>query len=1035
MPTFVPNPKPASMAKNLVGISDTSYDGTDQGVYKFMGCSIVNASASCGFNSVATSLDVTLVEDIVNDDAFVDPVVPSIYAFSFPRGGVGAELFPSDELNLNPADSSASNVPFYFTGIVTGYRKDIKNVGGKFVNVSLADPREVLSGVICLTSGFALSNDVGVGTSDEEGLLGGLPEVTPGVTTRFGDVDNVIDCFGYFNYGMESERNVYGMPWNKVKLAIESARVTLFGMNFEFSFVGDAFNKTPDWYRIEEETIDLMSLVSKVAQDGGADFVVNAKKANTTTCLVVFGSIKRSDLDPLTQNEINDFINSRMDIVDTASIGREFRNEPTYNVVIGDRRNSNYVAWPTENVPKFHDHYLYFPPDCETRFFGSGDGATVDFDVPDSNLEALDATITEDMDIGSIFPFWGFMPDSQDPLIEPLLILDHVSFREDYDGFQRETIPLVKLERVFRTVRTVNHTAVFLEWDNDSDSRPFGVITDTKTNQAENQEGYLRALPLNTDILRAAMQNEYLFYYAYRMYYPDIADGLRFPAIDTQGIYDIYIANENTPLKDIDPSEFLLTEFKITNSNHLMLRRQIYQWVLEYANTHMGRQFIVCLPTSQIMRRIWNDDPVPTDVGLPTIEYVVSDLGYWENLPADFDGLSDSSSTDDNEVQIRERFMSEDGRFAAMAVVNRYPEGNGSYLSVGSDDEQKTEVMLQDIPVSEFRPNRIANVTPDRVFVSCGVAQLQKRPDLCSVTLPSTIHFDPRDTYYERLNHSLPSLSALTNEIDTSKHWLFSYGRIAEMLTKLFRKDEYLIDLLDVATVDEVGFDISEVINNWAQKMVGVYNYSLSYSGSAEVVLDLEAVIIPLISNWESYGPWYARSSYTDGMAGLDIDPSLVPWNFPRPDAEDIADSLPPDVVAGLLNSVGSDWDQNLNTAGEEKLLRSLSKTTYVDSATISVCGFPELGPSVAYGFNSNLTGISVSLDIGAIKTVYTFATYNKKPGTYRKLDHDNASRARRGFKTQSPETINFNPNVATRGGTNHFSPTWSGMQHLRQNR
>jgi hypothetical protein len=50
------------------------------------GASIISANMTLGFNGNASSLSITLVEDIANGDSFINPEMPSLWAFSLPKG-------------------------------------------------------------------------------------------------------------------------------------------------------------------------------------------------------------------------------------------------------------------------------------------------------------------------------------------------------------------------------------------------------------------------------------------------------------------------------------------------------------------------------------------------------------------------------------------------------------------------------------------------------------------------------------------------------------------------------------------------------------------------------------------------------------------------------------------------------------------------------------------------------------------------------------------------------------------------------------
>eukprot|EP00697_Spironema_sp_BW2_P008892 gnl/Spiro4/23622_TR11677_c0_g1_i1.p1 gnl/Spiro4/23622_TR11677_c0_g1~~gnl/Spiro4/23622_TR11677_c0_g1_i1.p1 ORF type:complete len:540 (+),score=-124.98 gnl/Spiro4/23622_TR11677_c0_g1_i1:176-1621(+) len=410
----------------------------------------------------------------------------------------------------------------------------------------------------------------------------------------------------------------------------------------------------------------------------------------------------------------------------------------------------------------------------------------------------------------------------------------------------------------------------------------------------------------------------------------------------------------------------------------------IYELVRQYASDNMGKKWLVCLPASPIMQRIWANESVPTNPLQPQIEYIVDEKGYFQYIPPELDGVITTASgtsvfTADEINQIDRKFMTEpDGRFYPFVGMDWKPQGNCSFNSNGIN-----RAMFQDLPVSDFRPNRIASANPSYVLISCSTKQLVKRPDLCLVEISTPVMFDPADPI--DLVHSFWNDSKWSEYVGSKagiiKYLWYYYKRHVE-----FRKA--LVNTLPAGMA--LNQYASQIICMWADTLQSTISDPFRHEMATEVVMDLKGVCIPLTSTWVSYGPWYYTYAEAQGMRKIDVDPSLVPWNFDRP-------------------PLASGWDYNLNLAGNEKLARSLSIVDYLDNASITVAGFPEFGLGQQFGYNSNLTGLSVDFSIGGVKTTYNLATYLAKPGTYRKGDYDNVSRARVDTREKLPDTINEN--------------------------
>ncbi len=1011
---LIPNPEEATYSKTSFGITDCVYSSG----YKFCGASILSVNQTIGYNGTPTSASVTLVEDTLNGDLFIQPVVPSIVAFSLPSGGVGSPIFYPGGIDLNPNGFSPSNVPFYFAGICNALSKEQVNIAGKTINISIVDPREILTGVVCLLNGFALSQAAGIG----------LP--------RFDNVDNIIDVFGYYNQGLSSNKNTYGMQWSNIRTAIEDSRVKVNDMNFEFYFTGSGFLCPPSWYRIDENQMDLIGLATKVCADGGSDLITIGRKVDSTTMVVEFRAIPRTNANILTKGDLSGFLSYRSGIVEHASVGIEMKNTPTSNIVVGAPRNSMYLAQPTDYVSAIHlksgkEDFNLFPLDIKARLFGG----VADVQAITTGGPVTSTTINLTQNVGSIFPFWGYSTISgYDPMAEPFLSLDHLVFDKDSNEFinAKANIPLCQILTDMFEVRTVPHNDMFLTGDGEADFRPFGYL-DNYIFDSSNVPGYVRGLPLNTEVLRAALISEECFWSIYSTYYPDIASALKLPQMNFDGIkacvsgVGSFVGNGFRDLRSINIQSFMfdatglqgtmdqathvssvdarilktdanlvIIKNAITGGNY-QLMSLIYQQVKQYAQDYMGKRFVVCLPASPIMQRIWAGESVPTNPFKPEIEYIVDDRGYVESAPALYLDITSPSGgvylTQDQANQVQRRFMMEDTRYLPMAIMDWHPSGNASFHSNGLN-----KAMFQDFPTSEFRPSRIAEGNPNFVFISCSPTQIIRRPDLAIVDLPNSIHFDPYDGKFGLLSLYQPP-TGIENEYASSRYGIIKY------LWYHYQANPKCRDLFNYIA-SRAGYGGNEdayaslVINVWVDQIRKFHKDLFQIEFNTEPVMDLKGILIPLTSTWISYGPWYFDNTQAKGMVGIDVDNSLVPWNFPRSDP----------------------WYANLDIAGQEKVGRSLAVLDYVDNASVTVAGFPEFGLGSFLGYNSNITTISVNFGIDGVKTVYNMATYNARPGTFRKSDYENIAKARVDIR---PRIIDpFNDNLVSDffgGGTNRF--------------
>lgn len=987
MTTIIGSGNVSSYSKTSVGNTDISASGS---VYKFLGASLVGLNSNMGFNGSASTVSLQLVEDTADGDLFTEPDVPFAYAVSLPSGGVNTNPLATGQ-SVGPTGFDTNN--FYFAGICTSWTEQKRSARGKTISVNISDPRELMGGIVCLLNGFALTQAIGTGSP------------------RNSDVDNIIDIFGYYNYGLESDRNEFGMEWSKIKDVIEAMRVSINGINMEFYFTGDTFTNVPSYYRIPGEQIDLLSLVRKVATDGGSDFITVGRKVASNTIVVEIRGIRRTEDDVIKKTEIDDFVNARSGIVEYFDQGKEYRPEATSSIIVGGAKNANYVAKPSNYVDTFH--------------FNGDD--MMDYDqFPDSIIDRLIENAS--VDAGAIYPFWGFAPSGTDyPMMEPYISFDHISldFTLGVRAYIKESLPQLKITPKNYTVRVINHDDVFLNGDGDSDSRPFGYVDDIIYGQTADEDGYIRGLPLNTEVLKFALVGEYAFWSLYSFYYPDAAEDLDLPSIDFGEIID-FIDAEPGGAGDYQLASFpvakyfdssgrtrrrkLITAEGVVDASDVegnmvpglwrseVLREfksYMYKAIRKYAEEHLGRKFMVVLPKSEIMQRIWSGQDVPTRPERPEIEYIIDSYGFWENTPADLDGFQNPSASGslsaDEEEQIRRRFMGEDGRFQPMVAVDIKPSGNSSFYSTGTN-----RALFQDMDESDFRPNIIADKTnlPPYVFVAPSrVSKIsERRPDLALVALPTPIQINPTDTY------DVFGDSGDYNPDDDIT--IISKQGVSDYLLRLYKKDSEFRRLISTTLPGGSSTDsyLTNVIRGWSDSINSFFTNS-GFQTNLEFCMDLRSVVIPLTSNWTTYGPWYSTNAEANGKVDVVIDDSLVPWNFnPNGDGQ-----------AAL---------SNMDTAGEERLARSVSTLEYLDRAKVTVAGFPEFSLGYDLGFNSNVTSINITFGIGGIKSTYTMSSFSARPGTFRKSDFDDLSRVR--IDTRPPITNTDNVSLVDkfRGGS-----------------
>jgi hypothetical protein len=252
---------------------------------QFFGLSIVNFTSSMGWGDSPSTLGVTLVLDPSNGDALVNPIQgqPAIFAYG----------------------------SFQFGGIVKSFGRNDDFGGSPIFNMSLEDPRELLSGVSMILSGY-------------NGTI---------------SVPNVINVYGYLEnvggYGA-SESSSAGIPWYKVRNALEDlingASPNYGGAirlgSYEFRLNLDALPTLPDYYRLTSPNMSILDFVREVCDAANHDYFFTLTAGN----YINLRTINRN-VEPIL-GSVAAFILTTPG-ASAKNIGYEFRNEITSKFLIG----------------------------------------------------------------------------------------------------------------------------------------------------------------------------------------------------------------------------------------------------------------------------------------------------------------------------------------------------------------------------------------------------------------------------------------------------------------------------------------------------------------------------------------------------------------------------------------------------------------------------------------------------------------------------------------------------------------------------
>lgn len=138
---------------------------------------------------------------------------------------------------------------------------------------------------------------------------------------------------------------------------------------------------------------------------------------------------------------------------------------------------------------------------------------------------------------------------------------------------------------------------------------------------------------------------------------------------------------------------------------------------------------------------------------------------------------------------------------------------------------------------------------------------------------------------------------------------------------------------------------LDDIENNGAGGTIGILS-------ATPPVAFPSSVTVPLVSNIDRYGPWFASGA--DGKVRYEEDSSMVPWEY---------------------GSIA-----NMNLAAQSRVLSGISLQTRNEAATFSFAGTPTLsiGQAISVG-GPNLTSIQINYSTSGLTTTYGFQVFNPR--------------------------------------------------------
>ncbi len=542
----------------------------------FLGASIRYFRGSLGWGENPSILNVGLVEDPANGDSFFVP-------------GVGV-----------PAQFNYSG--WLFGGLIQNWNKDFSTEGHPVYEVVLVDPREVLSGVQLILSGYS--------------------------DTTYG-VPNLINVFGYHEnqsgFG-GAQVNEAGIPWQKVRDAVVA--MTAFGSGSSYggpiSLGGYVYTLNllglpalPSYFRVPAQSMTLMDYIKFVCDAANYDFFFNLVPT-AWGGFINLVTINRN-IEPIS-GAIDRFISSTGGSV-TKNAGYELRNEITSKFLIGGPVSEMYIQANVDAAggddedfntnPEQNSLWPFWGLDYEQNaIIGRYNGNYHQFNIPTKGLNVLGVEDYYPCDVGELrAAYEGF-----DSWTAFLVLYDKNRYvNEDFAFFIDEEASyeidyLVNPETGERLKNAANEDLPYHH--NNLDNPHFGKATRLNVAALVPQNLVQRLAELSTDELQGISVRSF-------MPYLDPRNLSTFASVRLPGVPE----NDNDNLNSL------------------------YQFVSSYARSYYGQQFMVRMPFIESSTEAETNNIVVSRQ--PTTSGFI-DEDQWENavrnnyLPGNVDRMLDS---------------------------------------------------------------------------------------------------------------------------------------------------------------------------------------------------------------------------------------------------------------------------------------------------------------------------------------------------------------------------------------------------------
>lgn len=824
---------------------------------------------------------------------------------------------------------------FIFGGIVQKWVATGSVNGLPTFQVILNDPRDLLNGVQLVLNGYT-----------------GVTYSVPNLYNIYGYLENTVG-FG------SSHLNDSGMPWKKVRdtfLTLQNSTPISF-RNDTYTIDLSDLPVMADEYRIGGGvSITLMDFINQICGDSSRDYFFYLDLGNVLRLV----TINRQDAPTL--GLLSQYISSTTG-VSSKEVGVELRNEVCSKFVVGGKECKMFFN-------NFQYQYI-----LDSNSLGEIDDVNLRTYYTDLDGDRFDI----DYESMTVQQYWGLDKDGNvilPKVYETYVVNEITDFESPPTAVGNPAVGpaiaggAVDRNWVYRAIRLDTRGLEVLglgEWY-DTDEQEMRALL-------AGYNSWCAFLALNDTKLDSPHFNKFT---AFNM----IAD------FDPKEYELAITTGDFSHFKPIDAKDFSPLRGKMvrliaesTGRTHEENLKTIFNKFHDYAEEYYGKKFMVRIPfvlatiddnqvadttDASVLGASTNTDVIRTTMQPAELGFLEEDL--WDDavsqnyLPLDF-----------------YKFQSPDDRFEA------YCRFDSAYrLDVSDIAERDYALGVQyqqkrkDKNAEDLSFFVRAKAEPDLVFLDRATAYSPR----AVISLPGQVRnlLDSPDAVEDRATFD----GLFRNDV-TKKLVDFKIGFLETYWNSLSLKIKQDNDMFVPGSAAAPYWDAS-----FADKVAWYYytNVLIPKVGAEQVFfgndgtpLNPSMIALPLLSNINTYGPWYIIGQ--NGKVEFEQDENLVPWNYGN--------------------------YTNLNAAAEAKVVEAVSNQLDSETGTLEFPGIPSanLGGSLITG-GPYVTGIDVNVGQQGVTTTYRMETWTQRFGRQSKQAIDKLQKTVNKMQQQKQAIYNL---------------------------